>query len=138
LSDGSWVPRVIDAEYMPGLPEPDNLLSITSQLDNEGAKLSSDSANNLILTYPDGCHVAFDQQIRTRDNWIPSVRFRPIINAQCCFTKGKFGRKIALNEYREQLGHPNMVVTRSTAVAHGLAIRKGSTVPCKNLHINKG
>ena len=73
LSDGSWVPRVIDAEYMPGLPEPDNLLSITSQLDNEGAKLSSDPDNNLRLTYPDGYNIVFDQLIRTRDSWIYPV-----------------------------------------------------------------
>ena len=39
---------------------------------NEGAKLSSENRDNIILTYPNGDEIIFDHCTKSRSEWLPS------------------------------------------------------------------
>jgi hypothetical protein len=57
------------------------LFSILTELDkrgNERAHLSSDSQNNMVLSYPSGGKIVFDRHLRTKDGRLSGVEMIPI------------------------------------------------------------
>jgi len=42
-----------------------------------------------------------------------------------------------LTDYHDELGHPNMAVTRMTVKANNLALEKGEIRPCSNCAVAK-
>jgi hypothetical protein len=123
---------------------------------SHGAKLSNDTDNNLILTYPDGAEVVCDRRVKTKDGWVSGVNVGvlldgPIVDGSSgdassqkgvsLLASGEApdGKAISLtvNEYHEQLGHPSMDTTKQTAKARGINLI-GPTYPCKDCAIGKG
>ena len=64
--------RIISpVKYCPNIKE--RLISITSEMTNEGAKLSSNDCDNISLSYVNGDEIIFDCRTKTKAKWIPSV-----------------------------------------------------------------
>ena len=114
------------------------LFVITSEL-SKGAKISNNEQNNVILIYPDGRVIRFDQRIRTKDGWVSGVEAFSVREdgrelAHLCQgdkvvsakqqakpkltnpvpEKEKQSKSEPVNEHHKQLEHPNLVMTRST------------------------
>ena len=83
---------------------------------------------NIFLFYPDDTQIVFDRRISTRNVWVPCVKFIAL-REKALLTRGELGYKL-LNDYHEELGHPNMAVTRITA--NVLALERGDIRPCLN------
>jgi hypothetical protein len=76
----------------------DNLYSITSE-QNIGARLSSDDKNNILLHYPDGSTVSFDQQLKTKDGWVAGVDIFTL--AKSCKAEEMRGKRIRKDPKRD-------------------------------------
>ena len=156
--DGSSTQRRIKTKYCPSLKV--RLLSITAELSN-GAQLSSDKHNNLVLTYGNGDTITFDRRIKTRDGWVAGVEMTqvcddiatPAIASPIHIDDGTLtpvlieddeaiGNEpnepaINVNEYHKMLGHyPNEVVVRTTAAARGIRLI-GTFTPCEHCAFGK-
>ena len=132
MQDGTTTRKTIDVKYVPNLSH--NLFSITEEL-SKGAKLSSNSKLDIRLAYPNGSILSFDRRIRTRTGWVPCIKFVPLQEvAYLAQTTRK--EKVNINKYHELLGHPNWVVTRSTAASRDVVLT-GDIIPCEHCMIAK-
>ena len=68
---------------------------------------------NIFLFYPDDTQIVFDRRISTRNGWVPCFKFI-VLREKALLARGELGYK-SLNDYHEELGHPNMAMTRMTA-----------------------
>ena len=112
------------------------LLSLTRELET-GATLRSDTkTNNIELTYADKKVIVLDRRYKTKHGWVSGVEMLPIVetaNMAHTLTKQK---PVSIVLYHEQVGHPNMVVTRSTATSRGVKL-VGTMQTCKSCAIAK-
>ena len=70
--DGDLVEQIISPiKYCAAAQE--WLLSITNEMSSQGAKLSSNSRNDIILSYPNRDKVTFDRCAKTRDGWVSGI-----------------------------------------------------------------
>ena len=70
--DGAITERLLSCyKYCPD--GKDQLLSIPTEIKNEGAKLSSDERQNIHLIYPNGDEIIFDRRMKGKMRWIPGV-----------------------------------------------------------------
>ncbi len=53
--------------------ETERLISITNEMSN-GAKLSSNVQNDIILTYSNGDKITFDLHTKTSSGWVPGIK----------------------------------------------------------------
>ena len=70
LDGTTTIKEFYPVKYTPGIS--DRLLSINAELSN-GAVLSSDNRNNLVLTYGDGSRIVCDRREKTKDGWVSGV-----------------------------------------------------------------
>jgi len=131
MQDGTTIKKRISVKYVPNLQH--NLFSITEEL-SKGAILSSNFNLDIRLDYPNGSTLSFDRRLRTRDGWVPCVRFAPLKEIACLAKDDK--SPCDINEYHAKLGHPNMVATRMTAKIRDVAL-KGDIKPCEDCMIAK-
>ena len=156
--DGSSTQRRLKTKYCPSLQV--RLMSITAEL-SSGAQLSNDKHNNLVLTYEDGDTIVFDRRIKTRDGWVAGVEMTqvcdniaaPAITSPILYVDEgtmtpvlieddeaiddePIEPAINVNEYHKMLGHPNEVLTRSTAAARGIRL-SGTFTPCEDCAVGK-
>ena len=130
------VKELYPVKYSPDVSN--RLFSITCEI-ARGAKLSSDEKHNIILMYEDGSKIILDRRYMTKDGFIAGVELIPtsgeadMANLAHTLTKRK---SISVNLFHEQLGHPGIPVTRSTATSRGLKIF-GPTITCKSCAIGK-
>ena len=89
----------------------------------------------MILTYPNGQKVVFNRRIKTKDGLVQGVRMIPVVDERSMHARDA-SNTVTVNEYRESLGHPNMVVTKSTAKARDVEL-VGDTLMCKDCGIGK-
>ena len=82
-----------------------------------GATLSTNDDGHLVLTYPDDHTIIMDRRMQTRDGWVSGVQMTPVDRddvAQVA-TIARKARKVSFKQYHEELGHPGMNTTRTTA-----------------------
>ena len=111
------------------------LLSINRELSG-GAVLKSDARNSLVLTYPNGDVIVCDRRMKTKDGWVPGVEVEDVIDDVLLLAKEQKPKNVNINDYHEQLGHPNMVITKTTAVARNINLT-GTVQPCGDCMIGK-
>ena len=156
--DGSSVERVLDPVKFS--VNGTCLFAVNNEL-SKGAKISNNERNDLILTYPDGVVIRCDRRIRTKDGWVSGVDAYGVQekhselahlgqedsakNAQQQAKpklaipvpeKKKKSKSEPINEYHKQLGHPNLVVTRSTAKARDVSLT-GTAEVCNDCAVGK-
>ena len=117
------------------------LFSILTELDkkgNERAHLSSDSQNNMVLSYPSGGKIVFDRHLRTKDGRLSGVEMIPIeYGSNYSYINGPSNHcAVALNDYHEFLGHPGEEITRRTAKVRDMKLQ-GKYDPCKGCLLGK-
>ena len=113
--------------------------------------MSSNSRNDIILSYPNGDKIAFDRRTKTRDGWIAGIdvisNHDEIANlarqtdTKSAAKEGKGDKKRKAKpqdvmKYHQSLGHPGEALTRSTAAARGIPLQ-GSWEPCEDCLVGK-
>ena len=114
------------------------------------------------MTYPDGSVIICDQRIRTNDGWVSGVECFGVPKdggelahsgqgdlvdsaeqqlaqpklAKPVPEKKKKSKSEPINEYHKQLGHPNLVVTRSMAKSRDVSL-KGTAEICNDCTVVK-
>ena len=112
------------------------LLSLTRELETSATLQSDIKTNNIELTYADKKVIVLDRRYKTKHGWVSGVEMLPIVetaNMAHTLTKQK---PVSIVLYHEQVGHPNMVVTRSTATSRGVKL-VGTMQTCKSCAIAK-
>jgi hypothetical protein len=111
-ADGTQVRRVLyPVKYCLGATE--QIWSLNQEVND--ARLSTDDKHRYVLTYNDEqqTKIVFDRRAKTNTGRVPRVEV-----IQDTAEIGMFAKQTkTINEYHEELGHPNMVVTRSMAKA---------------------
>eukprot|EP00984_Skeletonema_dohrnii_P022875 scaffold11976_cov67-Skeletonema_dohrnii-CCMP3373.AAC.1 len=134
-SDGTIVEKVLSPCKF-AAEASDNLLSITAELSN-GADLSKDVNNNIMLTYSNGQDIIFDRRLKTKDGWVAGVDVST--NQRDETAKSETVKKAKtkdVNELHCELGHPGEAATRATGKARGLKVT-GSFKPCEGCFVGK-
>ena len=90
---------------------------------------------NIFLFYPDDTQIIFDRRISTRNGWVPCFKFIAL-REKALLARGQLGYKL-LNDYHDELGHPNMAVTRMTTNANNLVLERGDIRSCSNCAVAK-
>lgn len=138
--DGTRTEKVLDrVKFCAEARE--KLFSITYEM-SKGAGLSSDSSKNIILSYPDGSQIVCDRRMNVKGGgFVNGVEMVPVsdfsnLAHDKAWKDAHETELISVNDYHEQLGHPSMVITRSTAKARGVEL-KGTAELCRDCSIGK-
>lgn len=102
-------------------------------MSNSGTKLSSHKCHNVILTYPDGKKKTFDHQLKTKNGWVAGINAISNAGKIASLAKSASSNKVEeakrappkrdFFEYHGKLRHPSINTARSTAQAHGVALK---------------
>ena len=101
------------------------LFAFHLEQESKGAKVFSDTNNNIGLWYPDGRTVIFDRHLKTRDGYVQGVRLVPVVRGEQSLSAKEDGQTndtIPSDTYHQMLGHPSMAITRSTAHARNVTL----------------
>ena len=82
--------------------------------------------------------MTFDRRIKTKDGWVSGVEVLPIPGQEAEEERALIAARDTrdINEYHQQLGHPNEQATRATAKAFGIKLT-GTFQKCKDCAIAK-
>src|SRR5210317_1868871 len=131
-TDGKIVERIMDpVKYCANAQE--RLLSIPNEMSHHGAKLISNDCCDITLTYPNGDRIVLDRHIKTKNGWVPGVdvisnidEIANMANSRKTSTRNskKSGqsKKIDINEFHRQLGHPSFDSTQATEKAQNITL----------------
>ena len=104
------------------------LFLLTCEL-SRGNRISSDEANNIVITTPNG-NIVLDRRIKTHDGWVAGVDFlRNVTDEKAVSATALIKRDI--NDLHVALGHPSEAITRSTAKNFNIQVT-GTFEPCED------
>ena len=110
-----------------------NLFLLTCKL-SQGNTISSDEANNIVITTPNG-NIILDRQIKTRDGWVAGMDFlRNVIDEKTVSATILIKRDV--NDLHAELGHPLEAITRSTGKHFNIQVTS-TFEPCEDCTLGK-
>ena len=140
-ADGTDTERVLKCvKYCPKAKE--NLFAVNLEMSTEGAKMSSNDTNDLVLTYPNGDRIVADRRANTKDGWVGGVEITDVSDNTALATVNHHSPNKAahnsanINTFHNKLGHPDMVTTMNTAKKYGIVLRGPERV-CESCLIGK-
>ena len=105
---------------------------------SNGAEISKNEHNNIILIYPDKSVVEFDKRLKTQNGWVAGVDVLPFRKSGE-MAKVKSVKRVKtknVNTLHQELGHPSEATTRAMGKARNLKVM-GSFKPCESCFVGK-